>query len=78
MIEKGLLLDTSFILPIFGIDVSFGKNFRNDVKSLLKYGINNHRIIVSSISLIEVMFKLNREYRKQIPIKIRINFENIE
>ncbi|MHA2031625.1 MAG: PIN domain-containing protein [Candidatus Kariarchaeaceae archaeon] len=77
MVERILLLDTSFILPVFGIDVSFTKNFRNEVKSLLNYGLTEYKLSISSISLIEVLFKLNREYRVQNDISILKRYATI-
>ncbi|MHA2278252.1 MAG: PIN domain-containing protein [Candidatus Kariarchaeaceae archaeon] len=70
MVEQNLLLDTSFILPVFGVDVSFSKNFRTEVKSLLKHGLGKYKLSISSISFIEVLFKLNREFRIQNDISI--------
>ncbi|MHA2278957.1 MAG: PIN domain-containing protein [Candidatus Kariarchaeaceae archaeon] len=77
MVEQNLLLDTSFILPVFGIDVSFSKNFRNEVKSLLKYGLTDYKLSISSISLIEVLFKLNREFRIQNDVSIINRYSTI-
>lgn len=55
------LLDTTFVLPIFGIDVQL-KN-EQMLREIWKNGLPNNEFFISSISLIEVMYKLNREYR---------------
>ncbi len=58
---KSLLLDTTFVLPLFGIEVQL-KN-QKLLKKIWTEGVKGYSLKLSSISLIEVMYKLNREYR---------------
>ena len=58
-----LLLDTTYVLPLFGIDINLDNNFREEIKQLWKKGVKNYNIYLSSASIIESVYKLNREYR---------------
>ncbi|MHA2363730.1 MAG: hypothetical protein ACXAC7_07215 [Candidatus Hodarchaeales archaeon] len=55
------LLDTTYILPYFGIDVKISK-----IRQLLREILLNHsnKILISSCSLIEGKWKSIREFRK--------------
>ena len=58
-----LLLDTTYILPLFGIGINLDGDFREEIKQLWKKGVKNYNIYLSSASIIESVCKLNREYR---------------
>ena len=58
-----LLLDTTYVLPLFGIDINLDDSFREEIKQLWKKGVKNYNIYLSSASIIESVYKLNREYR---------------
>ncbi|MHA1522745.1 MAG: hypothetical protein ACTSRK_21485 [Promethearchaeota archaeon] len=58
-----LLLDTTYVLPLFGVDIDLDTDFRKEIKQLWKKGVNNYNIYLSSASIIESVYKLNREYR---------------
>jgi len=58
-----LLLDTTYVLPLFGIDINLDKDFREEIKQLWKSGVKNYNLYLSSASIIESVYKLNREYR---------------
>ena len=58
-----LLLDTTYVLPLFGIDINLDNDFREEIKQLWKKGVKNYNIYLSSASIIESVYKLNREYR---------------
>lgn len=60
---SNLLLDTTYVLPLFGIEISLDDSFREEIKQLWKNGVNNYKIYLSSASIIESVYKLNREYR---------------
>ena len=58
-----LLLDTTYVLPLFGIDINLDSDFREKIKQLWKKGVKDYNIYLSSASIIESVYKLNREYR---------------
>lgn len=58
-----LLLDTTYVLPLFGIEINLDDSFREEIKQLWKKGVKNYNIYLSSASIIESVYKLNREYR---------------
>lgn len=58
-----LLLDTTYVLPLFGIDINLNSDFREEIRQLWKKGVKNYNIYLSSASIIESVYKLNREYR---------------
>jgi hypothetical protein len=63
-----LVLDTTFVLPLFGIDVKELSSSDRDSKkfeTLWNHGIPGFDLILPTTSLMEVVFKLNGEYRKQ-------------
>ena len=58
-----ILLDTTYILPLFGIDL--GEKIGKEIREFFKEGYRGDKIYLSECSLLEVLYKLNREYRKQ-------------
>jgi len=58
-----LLLDTTYVLPFFGIEINLDSSFREEIKQLWKKGVKNYNIYLTSASIIESVYKLNREYR---------------
>ncbi len=58
-----LLLDTTYVLPLFGINIDLNSDFREEIRQLWKKGVKNYKIYLSSASIIESVYKLNREYR---------------
>lgn len=65
-VRKKILLDTTYVLPLFGIDVQLPN--KSLLQTIWAQGIPEYTFFLSSISLIEVMYKLNREFRlKQEP-----------
>ena len=77
---KKLLLDTTFVLPLFGVEIDIGygipkDSFKQNLKQLWKEGKENYRIFISSISLMEVMYKMNAEFRKSGDINILKRYE---
>ncbi|QEE15675.1 PIN domain-containing protein [Promethearchaeum syntrophicum] len=60
---NSLLLDTTYVLPLFGIEINMDNSFREEIKQLWKIGVKNYKIYLSSASIIESVYKLNREYR---------------
>lgn len=58
-----ILLDTTYVLPLFGIDL--GEKLEKELREFFKNGRKEDKIFLSESSLLEVLYKLNREYRKQ-------------
>ena len=58
-----LILDTTYILPLFGVDIGGISN--SQIEHLWTQGVENAKIIISDISLLEVMYKLQSDYRKK-------------
>lgn len=67
---KPLILDTTYILPLFGIKIIDLVDFKKISNQLWKHGLKGYQLYLPSICLIEVMFKLNGEYRKKNDINI--------
>jgi predicted nucleic acid-binding protein len=62
---NSIILDTTYVLPLFGIKINLSQNFQEEIKLLWKNGIKEYNIFLPSICLIETIFKLLNEYRKQ-------------
>ncbi len=58
-----LVLDTTYILPLFGIKPQISPGFLGEVKDLWSSGLPGFSIYAPSVCLIEVVYKLNQEYR---------------
>ncbi|MHA2252678.1 MAG: PIN domain-containing protein [Candidatus Kariarchaeaceae archaeon] len=58
-----IILDTTYILPLFGIDIDGVSN--SQIEYLWSKGIENASLILSDISLLETLFKLQSDYRKK-------------
>ena len=67
---KPLILDTTYILPLFGIKIIELSNFKYISKELWSNGLKGYDLYLPSICLMEVMFKLTAEYRKSNNVNI--------
>lgn len=67
---KPLILDTTYILPLFGIKILELTNFKKISKEIWSNGLKGYSLYLPSICLIETMFKLTGEYRKSNDINI--------
>jgi predicted nucleic-acid-binding protein len=67
---KPLILDTTYILPLFGIKILELTNFKKISKEIWSNGLKGYSLYMPSICLIETMFKLTGEYRKSNDINI--------
>ena len=65
-----LVLDTTFVLPLFGLKVKISKNFDSELKELWKSGLDGYDIYLPSICLLEVNYLLNREYKRNLKTEI--------
>lgn len=67
---KPLVIDTTYILPLFGIKIIELTNFKKITKDLWTNGLKGYNLYLPSICLMEVLFKLTREYRKSNDVSI--------
>lgn len=67
---KPLIIDTTYILPLFGIKIIELTNFKKISKEIWSNGLKGYILYLPSICLMETMFKLTREYRKSNDINI--------
>jgi len=74
---KSLILDTTFILPIFGIKIKISKDFESHIKKVWKNKIKGFEVVLPSICLIETMFKLLNEYKKTNDYSILERYQKI-
>lgn len=61
---KPLILDTTFILPLFGIKIKIDDDFESDIKRVWKNEIDGYVVYLPSTCLIETVFKLLNVYKK--------------
>jgi len=67
---KPIVIDTTYILPLFGIKIVELTNFKKIFKELWSNGLKGFSLYLPSICLMETMFKLTREYRKSNDVNI--------
>jgi predicted nucleic acid-binding protein len=58
-----IVLDTTYVLPLFGIKVELSQKFSEKIKLLWKNGLRGYDVFLPSTCLIETAFKLLNEYR---------------
>ena len=74
---NSLVLDTTYVLPLFGIRFDFSQDFQEEIKLLWKKGIEGFKIYLPSTCLIETVFKLLSEYRKNKDFSILERYQLI-
>lgn len=74
---NSIILDTTYVLPIFGIKVNLFEDFQEEFRQLWKNGLKIYDVYLSSTSLIEIMFKLLNEYRKKEDMSILERYQLI-
>ena len=74
---KSLILDTTFILPLFGIKIDLDKDFEDDIKQVWMNNIKGYDVYLPSICLIETMYKLLNEYKKTYDFEILDRYQKI-
>ena len=67
---KPLVIDTTYILPLFGIKIVDLTNYKKIFKKLWSNGLKGYSLYLPSTCLTEAMFKLIREYRKSKDVNI--------
>ncbi|KKL15212.1 hypothetical protein LCGC14_2507850 [marine sediment metagenome] len=74
---NSIILDTTYVLPLFGIKIEISLKFEEQIKLLWKNGINEYNIYLPSVCLIETVFKLLNEYRKKKDFHILDRYQRI-
>lgn len=74
---KSLILDTTFILPLFGIKIKMDDDFESDLKQVWKNEIKGYAVYLPSICLIETIFKLINVYKKTNDFSILDRYQKI-
>jgi len=74
---NSIILDTTYVLPLFGIKVELTPKFEKQLKLLWENGVNNYNIYLPSVCLIETVFKLLNEYRKKNDFNILDRYQLI-
>ena len=62
---NSIILDTTYVLPLFGIKMNIFESFKEELKQLWKNGIKDYDVYLPSTCLIESVYKLLNEYRKK-------------
>ncbi len=75
--SKSLVIDTTFILPIFGIRIDIFKDLESKLKLLWNNKIKGYDIYLPSICLVETIYKLLNEYKKYNDYKILDRYQKI-
>jgi predicted nucleic acid-binding protein len=74
---KPLILDTTFILPLFGIQIDLSEDFQKKVQDIWNNRLKGFNVYLPSICLMETMFKLLNEYRKGNDLEILNRYQII-
>jgi len=74
---KPLILDTTFILPLFGIKIKMDDEFESNLKRIWKNEIEGYHVYLPSICLIETMFKLLNVYKKTNDFNVLDRYQKI-
>lgn len=77
MNTKSLILDTTFILPLFGIKIKMDDDFESDLKQVWKNEIKGYVVYLPSICLIETIFKLLNVYKKTNDFSVLDRYQKI-
>jgi len=74
---NSIILDTTYVLPLFGIKINLFEDFQEELRQLWKNGLKRYEIFLPSTCLIESMFKLLNEYRKKEDMSILERYQLI-
>jgi len=74
---NSVMLDTTYVLPLFGIKVNLFEDFKEEFRQLWKNGLKRYDVYLPSICFIETMFKLLNEYRKKEDMSILERYQVI-
>lgn len=65
MNSKRLIIDTTYLLPVFGIEIDKSDEEIVQIKNMWIHGLVGFDLYISSISIIEIVYKLNFIFRNQ-------------
>jgi predicted nucleic acid-binding protein len=74
---SSIILDTTYVLPLFGIKIEISQKFQNEIKLLWKNGIKGYNVFLPTTCLIETNFKLLNEYRTKKDFSILERYQMI-
>ncbi len=74
---NSIILDTTYVLPLFGIKDNLFEDFQDEFRQLWKNGLKRYDVYLPSTCLIETMFKLLNEYRKKEDMSILERYQLI-
>ncbi|MFW9988380.1 MAG: PIN domain-containing protein [Candidatus Odinarchaeota archaeon] len=74
---KPLILDTTYILPLFGVKIKMNNHFEDDLKKVWRNEIKGYNIYVPSVCLIETIFKLLNIYKKTNDFSVLDRYQKI-
>ncbi|MHA1264641.1 MAG: PIN domain-containing protein [Candidatus Helarchaeota archaeon] len=74
---KSIVLDTTYVLPLFGIKIIQARGFQDFIKKLWKKGITGYNVYLPTTCLIETVFKLLSEYKTKGDISILQRYQLI-
>ncbi len=74
---KSIVLDTTYVLPLFGIEIVQAQGFQDFIEKLWKKGIAGYKVYLPSTCLIETVFKLLSEYKTKGDISILQRYQLI-
>ncbi|MGV9171654.1 MAG: type II toxin-antitoxin system VapC family toxin [Promethearchaeia archaeon] len=72
-----LILDTTFILPLFGVKIDLKRGFQQKMKDIWKNKIEGYQVYLPSVCLVESMVKLLSEYKKNNSFNILNRYQKI-
>jgi predicted nucleic acid-binding protein len=64
MTKKVIILDTIYVLPLFGIVIELSPSFLTELKLMWKNGLDGYQLYLPTPCLLESLYKLNREFRQ--------------
>jgi len=74
---NSIILDTTYVLPLFGIKIEFSQKFHDEIKLLWENGIKGYEVFLPTTCLIETYFKLLSEYRTKKDFSILERYQLI-
>ncbi|MHA1360908.1 MAG: hypothetical protein ACTSRC_22530 [Candidatus Helarchaeota archaeon] len=74
---KSIVLDTTYVLPLFGIEIVQAQGFQDFIVKLWKKGIAGYKVYLPSTCLTETVFKLPSEYKTKGDISILQRYQLI-
>ncbi len=72
-----IVLDTTYVLPLFGIEIKIDLDSNEKLKMIWARNLKDLELYLSSVSLIETMYKLLGVYRKKENFEILNRYQMI-